>query len=500
MHTRWDVAFALSFALTVPSLFAYWIHYQPEISIELTERCLMKAISLRVLGGGGAGTLFGRAFGRLLVGRAGRLPLLLAAMLWPNKAPAPVGYVDVSLPPGYSTLANALWNVDNTVESVFNLPDIPGMTVFKMGSTGFKANNYLDGWAHPDMTLTPGEGCFFKNPSNGPIPLTLVGEVVFGSLTNRLPAGFSVSSSIVPQSGPLGSLLGFPVQDGDSFFIFDAASGSYSHYAYAGAWTPAEPVLRVGQCVWANIIEAADWGRIFKLDESDPAVPFFVDHEPLVSTVGQLNFFTYSPWGGYGCMTETDGATRLSTNHLAQLYASPDPDQSEFVPLGMAEPFQSGSAAGYIRGEAVSVPFATGGQSVAVQLRAWRRADGASFEAAVAARGPVGRSAVMWLTAHSVIEGDEPGLPPPDVNGFSSFALTAPFPIITNITATSSGASLEGLGLTGEILLVQARTNLNLGVWQTLGTATAGANGVFEFLDTAATNYSTRFYRTERAN
>lgn len=63
------------------------------------------------------------------------------------------------------------------------------------------------------------------------------------------------------------------------------------------------------------------------------------------------------------------------------------------------------------------------------------------------------------------------------------------------IGATAGGAfSLTGRGQTGHVYEIQATTNLV--AWATIGIQTADSNGSFVFIDYAAPNYPTRFYRT----
>ena len=63
------------------------------------------------------------------------------------------------------------------------------------------------------------------------------------------------------------------------------------------------------------------------------------------------------------------------------------------------------------------------------------------------------------------------------------------------IGATAGGAfSLTGHGLTGHVYEIQATTDLI--AWATIGIQTTDVNGSFVFIDYAAPNYPTRFYRT----
>jgi hypothetical protein len=55
---------------------------------------------------------------------------------------------------------------------------------------------------------------------------------------------------------------------------------------------------------------------------------------------------------------------------------------------------------------------------------------------------------------------------------------------------------LSGSTAPGQVLSIEATTDLGSGVWTTLSTNTADFSGVFEFIDVDATNFWSRFYRT----
>jgi Invasin, domain 3/Bacterial Ig-like domain (group 3) len=68
---------------------------------------------------------------------------------------------------------------------------------------------------------------------------------------------------------------------------------------------------------------------------------------------------------------------------------------------------------------------------------------------------------------------------------------------ITGITMTNGNTLIKFAGIPGYHYYVQASTNLPpTATWVTIGTNTAGANGLFQFLDTQASNYPARYYRT----
>jgi hypothetical protein len=77
-------------------------------------------------------------------------------------------------------------------------------------------------------------------------------------------------------------------------------------------------------------------------------------------------------------------------------------------------------------------------------------------------------------------------------------------PADTNQTHTIAGISLNGdgsktitfAGIPTQTYAVEAATDLTAPVWVPIGTGTAGANGLFQFTDSEASIYPSRFYRT----
>ncbi|MBM3880242.1 MAG: hypothetical protein FJ387_11070 [Verrucomicrobia bacterium] len=177
-----------------------------------------------------------------------------------------VGYINLQLPVGFSMVANQLdaGTGNNTVSKLLaSVPD--GTIVYKYTAGAFQINAFdLGEWSFPNATLEPGEGAFIRLPSAATV--TLVGEVPQGNLTTALPAGFSIVSSKVPQTGQLDTVLGFPVADGDIVYRFNNATGAYSiHIFDLGEWdNPPSPA--VGEAFWARKVAAATWTRQFSVN------------------------------------------------------------------------------------------------------------------------------------------------------------------------------------------------------------------------------------------
>lgn len=177
-----------------------------------------------------------------------------------------VGYVNLTLPAGFSLIANQLDNGNgNKVSDVFaGVPD--GTIVYKWTAGGYELNTLDFGeWTTPDMTVAPGEGAFILLPEGHTI--TLVGEVPQGTLTVNFPTGFWIASSHVPQVADLSAAaFSFPAEDGDIVYQWSNETG-YSLYTYDfGAWDPEAPVLDVGEAFFLLTGTAKTWTREFSVN------------------------------------------------------------------------------------------------------------------------------------------------------------------------------------------------------------------------------------------
>ncbi|MCC6235320.1 MAG: immunoglobulin domain-containing protein, partial [Verrucomicrobiales bacterium] len=122
---------------------------------------------------------------------------------------------------------------------------------------------------------------------------------------------------------------------------------------------------------------------------------------------------------------DTDGKTPLSGDaFLAQLYAGVS--EATLAPIAPPSTFRTGDGAGYFLPGNRSIKAVIPGQTAVVEVRAWAASSGATFEAAVAANGKTGSSALLRVTTGNA------GLPPTlpgNLVGLASFSLqqaTAP--------------------------------------------------------------------------
>merc|ERR1712162_44593 len=175
-----------------------------------------------------------------------------------------VGYVNKSIPSGFSIVANPLNNGDNKVSDVFGAN--PGsLTVYRFGDAGFSINSYdadFEEWDNGNDVINPGEG-FFVNNAGDASTVTFVGEVPQGDLSNSLPAGFSIRSSQVPQAGKLQTDLGFPVDEAVTVYQFGANGYSISSFDADFEEWDSEPTVGVAEGFWVLRQSATNWTREF---------------------------------------------------------------------------------------------------------------------------------------------------------------------------------------------------------------------------------------------
>lgn len=181
-----------------------------------------------------------------------------------------VGYINLSIPVGFTMIANQLDKGagNNTVANIFPATTPEGTTLYKFNGTTYDINTFEFGaWGTPAMTLNPGEGAFIKTPTA--FTVTLVGEVPQGTLNNPIPTGFSIRSSIVPQSAALNT-IGYVADEGDTVYRWVNATSSYSIATYEfGEWPGgAAPAPAVGESFFLKSAAAAakTWTRTFSVN------------------------------------------------------------------------------------------------------------------------------------------------------------------------------------------------------------------------------------------
>jgi len=166
-----------------------------------------------------------------------------------------VGYVNTTLTNGFNLIANPLDNGTNDLASLFPNAGF-GDTIFQWNGTTFLSSVFAGAWS-PDFTTKPGGGIFYQ--SGTVYTNTFVGNVLTGSLTNKINAGFNIVSSQVPQSDTLEN-LGYPAGFGDTVYYY--RKGVYVSSVFAGTWAP-DLSPAVGEAFWVQSSGNVNWVRNF---------------------------------------------------------------------------------------------------------------------------------------------------------------------------------------------------------------------------------------------
>jgi hypothetical protein len=189
-----------------------------------------------------------------------------------------VGYINLTIPNGYSLICNQLTLSNNTLNAV--LPNVPpDSLVLTFANNDYKVDVF-DGSAWLDnntaepstTTLPPGKGFFFNNPG-AQMTLTFIGDVVQGSNNIALPNGYTLVGNPVPQAIPLTAANGFPQIPDMLYLTF--ANNDYDTLVNDGSgWLDndtAEPAVAqpaIGQGFFVNnpLQTVANWSRTFNVN------------------------------------------------------------------------------------------------------------------------------------------------------------------------------------------------------------------------------------------
>ena len=177
---------------------------------------------------------------------------------------AVLGYASISLPPGFSLIANPFHQGNNVVADAFKgWPKGTTLNKFDAVLLRLTENTLKDGqWTNPSQTLAPGEGAIFFNPTEEYKTHSFIGEVAQGALTLPIPSGFSLRSSMVPKAGNLLDDLKFPVADGDVIHLFDRDRQKYALHAFNdGRWQYGAPLLGIGEAFWVAKADPENWNQ-----------------------------------------------------------------------------------------------------------------------------------------------------------------------------------------------------------------------------------------------
>jgi hypothetical protein len=163
-----------------------------------------------------------------------------------------VGYATVSIPPGYSLLANPLSaGITNGANEI--MPVLDGEAILTWNGLFFNEVMYdsgVGGWVQADditpalpPSLPPGEGFFFFNPNPTATNFTFVGQVVPGpSSTNylRIQGGYSLIGSPLPATVAeiTNTPVNLPILDGMQILKWSGSAYVETMYDSGASPTP----------------------------------------------------------------------------------------------------------------------------------------------------------------------------------------------------------------------------------------------------------------------
>ena len=201
----------------------------------------------------------------------------LAASLMTSKAQVYsqniVGYINVPLNAGYNLVANQLdldgTGTNNTLLTVLstNLPN--KSTVSAWNGAGFTTATYSSsgGWLGitPQVTaaMQPGSGFFLK--VSAATNITLVGNVIVGTNTYPILAGYNIVSPSAPVAGTIDTTNGFTPNNKDSISVWNGSGFNTYTFSSTGGWLPSDPQIPVGSAVFLNSKANTNWTEVLNV-------------------------------------------------------------------------------------------------------------------------------------------------------------------------------------------------------------------------------------------
>jgi hypothetical protein len=189
-----------------------------------------------------------------------------------------VGYINVPLQPGYNLVANQLdldgTGTNNSINTVVGTGTLPNLTqVLVWTGSSYVTTTYSASagkWNVNNQTVTngmnPGSGFFIKIPATDPATnVTFVGNVITGTNTYPVVAGYQILAPSGPVAGTLDTTNGLKPTKLDQILVWNGSS--YSTHTYSGtAWNGGgDPQLVVGQSVFYNSKVNTNWTQILNV-------------------------------------------------------------------------------------------------------------------------------------------------------------------------------------------------------------------------------------------
>jgi hypothetical protein len=217
---------------------------------QIMKRMAVEILAIRLLIGFASATVF--------------LPLEAAAGTF--------GYANITLQPGLNLIGVPLRIAGgNTISTQFakqpeGTSQVPeGTIVYKIVQGNFTTNVFQNGvWDRPDEVIEEGEGIFVRNPASNSVNIAFAGEVREGDLTNSIPQGLAIRSSLFLIGGKITRDLSLKLSAFDNIYLLVDGVLEVFTYLPNGAWKPNEPTLRQGEAFVVNASQSTNWITHFK--------------------------------------------------------------------------------------------------------------------------------------------------------------------------------------------------------------------------------------------
>jgi hypothetical protein len=217
-----------------------------------------------------------------------------------------VGYINVSVVPGFNLISDQLWasggnyisNILSDASGALDGSEVytfnPATGKFTEDEANSLTSNFANNWNNGGTNLlNPGTGAWFYSTIT--TNLTFVGTVPQGTNTVPLSQGFNLVSSPVPQTGDLVLTLDLTNETpGDEVFVYNNPGGYSSYvfdpangeYGYGLNWDKpqgftspipsgtsnttevyGDPYVAVGQGFWYYASTAINYTRVFSVND-----------------------------------------------------------------------------------------------------------------------------------------------------------------------------------------------------------------------------------------
>jgi hypothetical protein len=125
-----------------------------------------------------------------------------------------------------------------------------------------------EAWDNPGIVIPAGQGFFVRIPAGQTLQITFVGEVAQNAASNKqLPAGYTMTGSLVPQVGGIIDVLRVPGAAGSTLYKFVGGATGYQVAGWDDLAVPEQwdSNLQIGvaEGFFLNLPQAMAWDRNF---------------------------------------------------------------------------------------------------------------------------------------------------------------------------------------------------------------------------------------------